>query len=251
MKKPYYEVQIRKKNIKKATLMIIFCFCTFFAVLFASFFAAPILNIAKIVSTNPNLFEKSYFFVMLNTQTTNKADATKEAQNIKSRGGAGVLLLNDCYNIAVSYYLNFDDAQKICNLLSTEEQTYFVEEQKIFFNTKNFNDEEKETLTTYLNFFITQTETIYNISNNLDKGITSQISANLKIRSIKLEVHSMCQKLVEKQDSKLEKLKNAFLNFESSLEYASNQQNLETNIVPYSSILREMTIHSIISFCNI
>lgn len=251
MKKPYREVKICKKGSKKAFLWTFVCFFCFAFVLFLSFFVSPILNIAKIATTNTHLYEKSYYFVILDTQTTNKSDAKKEAQNIKARGGAGVLMFDKSYKIFVSCYQNKNDAEKICASLKTEEHFYFVQEHKICVNTKNFGDDEQSRFLNYLNYFESKIQDIYNIANNLEKDETSQISVNLKIKNIKFETQSVCQNLLNENNKQFETLKNAFLSFESSLEYASDSQNLEAGIVPYFSVLREMMCHSILAFCEI
>ena len=250
MKKPYREVKIRKKGSKKAVLWGFVCFSIFSFVLFLSFFVSPLLNIAKIATTNTHLYEKSYYFVLLNTQITSKSDAQKEAQNIKARGGAGVLIFQNFYMILVSCYQNKSDAEKICASLKTEEKSFLVQEHKICASTKNFGEDEQTKFLNYLNYFETKIQDIYNITNSLEKDETSQISANLKIKNIKFETQFVCQNLL-KENNKFEKLKNAFLSFESALEYASGSQNLDAGIVPYSSVLREMMCHSILSFCEI
>ncbi len=187
---------------------------------------------------------------MLNTMTSNKKEAEKESQNIKARGGAGVLMFKNSYLVVTSCYDNEAQAQSVCQSLSTEEENFVVEEEKISIDLKPFSKEEKEILLSHLTFFETNIIEIYNLSNSLDQNNASSILANLKLKSIKLEADSITNSLI-KSDERFEGVKKAFLSFESALEYGSEQSHLNSAIVPYSSVLREIIIHSVISFCEI
>lgn len=186
---------------------------------------------------------------MLNTQISNKNEAEQEAQNLKSRGGAGVLLFENNYFVVVSCYKTEEDAKQVASSLSTEENTFAVKEQKISINIKHLEKEKQTILLKNLNFFTDKITEIYETANSLDSGSTSKISANLKIKSIKAETQATCDEMLKTDNQK--SVKQAFLSFLSALEYASEQSHLSSTIVPYSSVLREMMIHSILSFCNI
>ncbi len=185
---------------------------------------------------------------MLNTQTSNKQEASKEAQNIKARGGAGVLVFNEEYFLVVSCYDDETKAKKVCSSLALDENHYVVEKKTIVLNTKNMPEENKTQSMKTLNFFAQKIEEIYTISNNLDSNQTSLISANLKIRSIKSETNLFCDENAKSESQNC--FKNPLLNFFSALEYASDNSHLNSAIIPYSSILRETIAHSILSFCE-
>lgn len=250
MKNKYREVIVRKKRINKgvlATLVIIFVFAFVFIL---SFFLSPIIKIANVSSSNQYLYEKEYYFVMLKLDTSNKQEAQKEAQNLKSRGGAGVLLFENNYFVIVSFYETKEDAKSVSEKLSNEEQTFVLKEQKISTNTKNLSQNETEIVLKYYNYFIDKINEIQKLSNSLDSKTLSSISANLKLKSIKTESCLMLDFLINENNPHFEQIKNSFLSFASALEYSSEQSHLNSAIIPYSSVLREMMILSILNFCT-
>ncbi len=248
MKKPYHEVTIFKKTLNKRVFALIFCILVLAITSFVSFLLSPILNLSYVISKNSNSFQKSYYFVCLNTQTKNKDDATKEAQNLKSRGGAGVLILKENYFVVASCYENEEEAKNIAKNLTTEGKIFCVNKESFSFNTKKLNNDEKKQFLKYFSFLTTKLFEIYLLANNLDKKEETNVSVNLKLKSIKNEGAALFQNLQTFDDEKFSQLKKAYLNFLSAVEYACSEKHTDSAIIPYSSILREMICHFVLSF---
>ncbi len=248
MKKTYHEVTIHKKSLNKKVFVLVLCVFILILTSFLSFLISPILNLNFLIATNKNVFEKTYYFVCLNTQTNSKDDAIEKAQNIKSRGGAGVLIFDEQYFVIASCYEEKEKATNIAKNLTTEENLFSVKEESFFFSIKNFTESEKQETSQYVSFLTEKLHEIYALANKLDQKEETNVSVNLKLKTIKNETNVYCQKLLNDKNEKFSLLQSYYLKFLSAIEYASSEKHLDNAIIPYSSILREMICHSILSF---
>ena len=251
MLKKYFETKTFKKPKNKA-FWVVCCFVLIFlVVLIFSVLFSPMLKIISFSSKNVYALEKGYYFVCLNTGVLSREDAQKEAQNIKSRGGAGIVFFDEVYFVFVSCYENEDEAKKIKESLESEEQKFEVKKKSFSFNIKNIEKSEKEEFCEYYNFLIDVLNNLYSLSNLLDKNETTKISVNLKIKSLKTQTNLKLQKINNTLNLEQSKMQKAFITLLACLEYCENQDFLESAVLPYSSVLREMHANIILSISNL
>lgn len=251
MLQKYFETKTLKKPKRKA-FWIIFCFVLiFFLVLIFSIIFSPMLKIVNLSSKNVYALEANYYFVCLNTGILSREDAQKEAQNIKSRGGAGIVFFDEVYFVFVSCYENEDEAKKIKESLENEEQKFEVKKKSFSFNIKNIEKTEREEFCDYYNFLVDVLKSLYNLSNSLDKNETTKIGVNLKIKSLKTQTNLKLQHINSSLSLEHSKMQKAFITLLSCLEYCGNEDLLESAVLPYSSVLREMRASMILSLSNL
>ena len=249
MKQPYNQVKVVKRK-SKISFLIIFIFLALtivFSLVFAPLFGINYLS---------NLFTPAsgtsfctYYAVAVDTKTNVITDAQKEAQSLKTRGCAGVLLKEETYLIFLWAYSTKQDAQNVCKQINLENLTPFVYEIKISKN-KKIKENEKEEYNKFFNFAISVVENLYQIATKLDKNELSEINANLEVKNLNLSSNFVSQEIYSNNSKNFVSLKKIILSITSILNSIANESNL-SGIVPYSSEIKKAEIQILLLFRNL
>lgn len=180
----------------------------------------------------------NYYAVVIDSKTDNESTATEMAQKIRIRGGAGVLIQQKTYLIAVSAYQSKTDAEKVANQIATDEMSPELLKIEIKSKTSKLSESEKEEYNRCFDFILLVIDSLYELSSKLDKGEITEINANLQIKNLLLDASYLNQELFSKRNNHFKNLKTIVSSTTNLLEYIANEDVLASTLLPYSSDIR-------------
>ena len=240
---------ISKKGKKFFGFLTIFIFA-FLVVLF-SFLFSPLLsvNYFDFLSTTKSN-EKTFHFV-LSMAGTSEADAQSFAQDIYIRGGAGVVIKEDeIFYVIMSAYKTDKDAEKVISSLDQNEYRLSIKKVTANLNiSKSLTKEEQSLANKSFNFLLETIDNLYNLSTTLDSGKILKSDANLKAKSLFLELSYLENEFQSLQSTKIKPMHLVVISALSLVEYLASEDAMNTTLLPYSAIVRR-TFTRMIMLCE-
>ena len=246
-KKPYYETTLISFKRSKTQRIITICFVGALIIGFIIFISISIYNLV-----NSGIHYKSYYYVYVTTDAQDATEAEEKANEYRVRGGAGLTaFINERWCVLLSLYLNEKDATSVANqLIGQNIQALVGSVNTAKIPTKNLNDKQYDVAENIYNHFLQTVETLYSISIDLDTAIITESSAQVRVNQLYLLWLQRTQELAktiditnsESADHPLLSVYSLSLKITGLLQFLVNENNYETSLLTYTSLIRKTTI---------
>ena len=238
-----YETIVRNRNKRKGVSAFVLILI-FFALTVACCFAiSPLFGInyfGSLFSGEGKKVVKTCYAVVCDAESEDEQTATKLAQNLRSRGGAGIIEKQDNnYFVYLGIYLSENDANFVSNNLKEQDFESSVKTINLIKpSIKSLSSNEQEIYNTSFNFLLETVDTIYVLLNQMETNEITDLTANLRLNGLTLSAEHYNQKLIESSNSLIKDLNTIMASVASILKYVSAEETLTDNSLPYSSEVR-------------
>ena len=235
----YYYTRTRKKGVLGLGIIL-----SFFALTIVfGFLLSPLFGVGYL----GNLFSSDYkkcvktcYAVVCTSELEDETSATKLAQNLRSRGGAGIIeKVDKNYIVYLGIYLTKKDANLVCENLKEQNFESSVTELKIYKPRINdLTSEEQDNFNKSFDFLIESIDTIYTLLHQFETDEITNLTLNLRLNALVLSAEYYNQKLIESSSDLIKELNTIMASVASILKYVADEETLTNNSFPYASEVR-------------
>lgn len=238
----YIETQRVIVGKRRAVHSLFLIFASLGILIVAGLIFSPLLGLNYLSSlfNSSSDIARTYYAVVVDTDTLDVEQSTEIASKLRVRGAAGVLVRSEeSYKVILALY----NTEKAATSVASQNISLDVDPEVMPLTIKKLtasglSAEESNFFRNCFDFIIDTVDALYQLSYQLDLGNTSELSANMQLNRLALNAEYYNRELFTYDKAEFTALHNVMSSANSILRYVADESVLTSTVLPYSSDIK-------------